>query len=61
MKVRIFRDEWYPVLEINYDDDYGREVDLPADIVTQYQVATAEFHRVHDIVRAAYDATVDVP
>lgn len=58
MNVKIDKDEWWPVLTIETSTDlsYGRDADIPEELVTRYNAVMVEFDKIQDELRKIYDA-----
>jgi len=55
MKVRVFRDEWYPVYCIDDDPEEGSELEIDNAIVNAYVAADRAFWQAHKALREAWE------
>ena len=55
MKVRVFRDEWYPVYCINDDADEEDKLEIDDSIVNAYVAADRAFQEAHKALREAWE------
>lgn len=57
MRVRLYKDEWYPILTVSTDSG-GFELEVPNVLWKRYQKATKEFEEAHELIRTLYYAAV---
>jgi len=57
MKVRIYKDEWYPVYGIDEDNSFGKALDIPKDKIEWILKAEKEFIKTQDYLENIYKET----
>ena len=55
MKVKIEKDEWYPVFIVVQPNDYGKEVDISDETLAEHKRVTLEFNAIQNKLRAIYE------
>ena len=52
-------DEWYPVYEI-YDSSLGRFVDIPEELIEEFERISDEFENMQEILSGLYEKGIAV-
>ena len=55
-RVRVDKDEWYPVITETTSDYRPEEIDVPLDLYERWKVAATEFGAVQNALREIYFA-----